>query len=135
MVEHVNLAARVPGVTTTSNGSWFNTPGAALDENPGTYWTPNPNPDGTFIEVVLPQDVTVERLQLLGSRNNLAKITAGIFQLIANDGTEIYNSGNIDIPLPSGDVTINVPNLAGVRRMRFSATVVKTGTCSSALLK
>ena len=35
VMEHVNLAARVPGVTTNSNGSWFNTPAAALDENPG----------------------------------------------------------------------------------------------------
>ena len=128
LMEHVNLAARLPGVTVNSNGSWFNSPEITLDENPATYWTPNPNALETFIEIVLPQDVTVEKLQLLGSRNNDAKITAGIFQLFAGDGTEIYNTGNLDIPLPSGDVTINVPNLAGVRRMRFTATAGQNGS-------
>ena len=122
LMEHVNLAARLPGVTVNSNGSWFNSPEIALDENPATYWTPNPNALVTFIEIVLPADVTVEKLQLLGSRNNDAKITAGIFQLFASDGTELYNTGNVDVPLPSGDVTINVPSLADVRRMRFTAT-------------
>ena len=71
--------------------------------------------------------MTVEALQLLGSRNKDAKITAGIFQLLAADGMEVYNSGNVEIPLPSGDVTINVPNVGGVRRMRFTATAGQPG--------
>ena len=127
LMEHVNLGARLPGVTVNSNGSWFNSPEITLDENPATYWTPNPNALVTFVEIVLPQDVTVEKLELLGSRNNDGKITAGIFQLIASDGTEVYNTGNVDIPLPSGDVTITVPNLGGVRRMRFTATAGQNG--------
>jgi hypothetical protein len=68
---------------------------------------PNPNALVTFVEIVLPQDVTVEALQILGSKQPLR--FRRHHSLLAADGTEIYNSGNVEIPLPSGDVTINVP--------------------------
>jgi hypothetical protein len=48
--------------------------------------------------------------------------TAGFFQLFAGDGTELHNSGGIDLPAPNADARHAVGSISGVRRARFTVT-------------
>src|SRR5262249_5823470 len=46
----------------------------------------------------------------------------GVFQLFAADGTVRFDSGVVVLQLPDGDGALTVPNVAGVRRVRFTDT-------------
>ncbi|HET9703531.1 MAG TPA: PKD domain-containing protein, partial [Vicinamibacterales bacterium] len=129
MAENVNLANRLPGVTVNASGFFFHgqpcgRPECAVDENPATSWSTHFEPQ-PFLEVQFPLDVVLNRVEILGHRNpfliNL-KITAGILQVFAADGRELYNSGNVELPLPARDATFALNNLTGARRVRFSPT-------------
>src|SRR5262249_24150663 len=72
-----------------------------------------------FYEVAFPQDVTVTEIQLFGARGNFSGfgIVAGVFQLFAADGTVLFDSGVVNVLAPDFDITLAVPNIAGVRRV------------------
>jgi RHS repeat-associated protein len=127
LLENGNLATRVAGVVVEAAHSGFSTtPAMAADDDLGTSWRGNLSL-GPSLEVVFPQDVTVTQLQLFGLRDpfliaNDQGSHVGFFQLFGADGTELLNTGGVDLPLPARDTQVNVPGIAGVRRVRFTTT-------------
>jgi len=121
--------ARLPG--TQVNASSFSAgspPTLAIDGNSLTSWFTAPgdaanNRTVPFIEVILPQDVNVAQIRLVGNRQNPDGFDffAGIFQAFNAAGTEIFNSGVVQLPAPTRDVAVPV-DLNGVRRVRFTST-------------
>jgi RHS repeat-associated protein len=120
LADNVSLVARIPGVQVlASSGS----PANAIDENLGTDWTTQFEVQ-PWIEVVLPEDVTVSQVQILAMRTvtENRKVTAGIVQLFAADGSELYNTGSFELPPPTRDGTFILPSVDRVRRVRFLPT-------------
>jgi RHS repeat-associated protein/uncharacterized repeat protein (TIGR01451 family) len=128
-ISNLNLASRMPGVTATASSEVSDGPAAAaIDDTIGTAWRNGSGGGQPLLEIHFPQAVTVTRLELVGSRTFPAqRNSAGIFQLFDGSGVELFTSGNVDIPPPSHDVTIQVPSLAGVRRVRFTPTARPDG--------
>ncbi len=95
------------------NTSWFTAAGDAV--NLGT--TP-------FYEVNLPGPATVTEVRMFGNRQFASGFDffAGIFQLFNGTGTELFNSGVVILPAPERDITLTIPNISGVERVRFTAT-------------
>ena len=128
-LNNVNLATRVPGVTATASSAIGLGPVEAIDDAFGSAWSTGFDASPPFFQIHFPQDVTVSRLELYGSRTFPdRRIGAGIFQLFNAAGNELFTTGNIDIPPPTHDVTVHVPSVAGVRRVRFNATATPEGT-------
>ena len=77
-----------------------------------------------FLEVWFPRDVTVTQIQMFGNREIPVGFDffAGIFQLRDVNGAVLFDSGVVNLPAPDRDVTVAVPNVGGVRRVRFIAT-------------
>ena len=101
-------------------------PGLAADGNINTEWLTVNIGAGTspFYELAFPQNVEVSELRMFGSRHLTVghDIFAGKFELFAADGTLLFDSGEVSLPSPDQDATVPVPNVAGVRRVRFTAT-------------
>lgn len=95
------------------NTSWFTADGDAV--NLGT--TP-------FFEILLPEDATVTELRMFGNRESAEgyDFFAGIFQLFDAAGTVLFDSGEVALPAPDRDITLSIPDVSGVRRVRFTAT-------------
>jgi hypothetical protein len=95
------------------NTSWFTAIGDAA--NLGT--TP-------FFEILLPEDATVTELRMFGNRESADGFDffAGIFQLFDAPGTVLYDSGEVVLPAPDRDVTLAIPHISGIRKVRFTAT-------------
>src|SRR5262249_15239295 len=102
-----------------------------VDDDLNTIWAAvgavSPGAPNPFFEIEFPQDVTVSLLRVIGTRqspfNNPGnKIQAGVVQLFAADGTVRFDSGVVVLQLPDGDGALTVPNVAGVRRVRFTDT-------------
>ncbi len=128
LAENVNLAARIPGVTVVRSAA--NCPRCAIDEDITTKWDSFGGP----IEIVFPAPVTVSQVTILATLNpNDHKITAGIFELIDGSGMELYDSGPVAIPGPPFNATLIVPNVPGVRRVRFTPTASPTFLFSASL--
>jgi hypothetical protein len=134
LAENVPLTTRVPGVTVSTSstigfGGPCPAPQCAIDDSTATSWLSNdPSP---FIEVAFPQDVTVTHVQIVADRqaNILNKPTAGIIDAFGANGDLLYTSDNVELPGPLHDVTLDLPNVAGIRRVRFriTATVQPAG--------
>ncbi len=109
----------------------------AVDGNLSTSWFnldfDTANQGGSpFFEIVFPQDVTVSELQMFGQRNFTNRsFLAGIFRLFAADGTVLFDSGVVNLPAPNRDVTLAIPDIAGVRRLRFTGTADQGGCCGT----
>lgn len=102
------------GVDDNLNTSWFTAIGNAC--NLGNC---------PFFEIVFPQDVTVDQLQMFGNRGVDAvdfDFLAGRFQLFSAGGLGLFDSGVVNLPAPDRDVVVPVASVAGVRRVRFTAT-------------
>lgn len=117
-----------PTLNVTSTLSSFGAQ-RAIDGDLRTSWFTNhgdaANLGGSpFFEMVFPRDVTVSELRMFGNRQLSASIhfLAGVFQLSAADGTVLFDSGVVGLPVPDRDLDLAVPNVAGVRRVRFTAT-------------
>ncbi|HSL84209.1 MAG TPA: Calx-beta domain-containing protein, partial [Thermoanaerobaculia bacterium] len=126
----VNLS-RDPGVvanvSSTLSVSFLATRG--IDGNLGTSWFTEcgdaVNRGGApFFEVVLPRPATVRELRIFGNRQfaNGRDFFSGVFQLFADDGEVLYDSGDVALPAPTRDLTLALPQVSGVRRARFTAT-------------
>jgi RHS repeat-associated protein len=127
----VNLTRLIPGVTAIASSSFDSNfpPSRVIDDNLNTSWftaigdaanlgtTP-------FLDILFPQDVTVTELQMFGNRQFPTGFDffAGVFQLFDASGAVLFDSGVVNLPAPDRDVTVSIPNIAGVRRVRFTAT-------------
>src|SRR6185436_18127981 len=126
-LENVNLASRVPGVIVQGADSGFGGPPAfAADDSLGTSWRANLF-SGAYMEVIFPVPVTVTEIQIFGTREpflvaNRMRPRAGIVQLFDANGVETFTTGQIDLPAPSGDTSIRVPSMTGVRRAKVTIT-------------
>lgn len=124
-----NLTRR-SGVTVTASSNFSGYPlGRAIDGNLDTSWFTaggDAANKGTspFFEVQLPEDSTITELRMFGNREfaNGFDFFAGIFQLFAADGSVLFDSGIVNLPAPVRDIALTVPNIASVRRVRFTAT-------------
>ncbi|HEX4955079.1 MAG TPA: Ig-like domain-containing protein [Thermoanaerobaculia bacterium] len=127
--------SRLPGVTV--NASSFSSgfaPARAIDGNLQTSWFTAVGDaanrrSAPFIEVVFPSDQSVAQIRLLGNRQNPDGFDffAGTFQAFDDNGSEIFNSGEVLLPAPSRDVAVPV-DLEGVRRVRFTSTADESNT-------
>jgi RHS repeat-associated protein len=117
---------RAPGVTINASSelSAGFAKGRATDGDLKTSWFTARPDTSAFLEVVFPSDVTVRRIRYFGNREfpNGFDFLSGIFQAFDASGSELYDSGEIDLPAPSRDVDLDLGAIAGVRRVRFSAT-------------
>ena len=75
-----------------------------------------------FLEVTLPGDATVDEVRVFSGRFSGNEIFAGIVQLFASDGAELFNSGEVALPAPDRDAVVSTGGVAGVRRARFTLT-------------
>ncbi|MCP4046711.1 MAG: hypothetical protein GY732_12080, partial [Gammaproteobacteria bacterium] len=127
--------ARLPGTQTAASSFSGNfVPDLAIDGNTLTSWFTGVGDaankrSAPFIEVLLPQDVNVAQIRLLGNRQNPVGFDffAGIFQAFDAGGNEIFNSGAVQLPAPSRDVAVPV-DINGVRRVRFTSTEDESNT-------
>jgi RHS repeat-associated protein len=125
-----NLTRLIPGVTASASSSFSGFPPArVIDDNLNTSWFTAVGDAanlGTtpFLEILFPQDVTVTELQMFGNRQFSTGFDffAGVFQLFDASGVVLFDSGVVNLPAPDRDVTVSVPNVARVRRVRFTAT-------------
>ena len=141
-LDNVNLASRMPGVTITAssfvNG---NEPQLATDDDLNTFWRFFGVTDlAPVLDISFPQAVTVDQLQLFGLRDpiQLAQgwvFLSGIFQLFDTNGAVLFESGVVDLPGPYHDATLNIPHIAGVRRVRFTGVPTNAVPGSIAELK
>lgn len=126
-----DLTRLLSGVTPNAS-SFFDgrfRPLRAIDGSLNTSWF-TANGDAAnlgkipFFEVIFPVDVTVTELQMFGNREsaNGFDFFAGIFQLFDVGGNVLFESGVVNLPAPDRDVTLPIPNVAKVRRVRFTAT-------------
>ena len=120
---------RLPG-TLIMASSFFssNVPELAIDCNLFTSWSTATgdavnNRSAPFIEVTLPVDANVAQIRLFGNRQfpNGRDFFAGTFQAFDLNGTEIFNSGEVQIPGPTRDVSVPM-DIDDVRILRFSST-------------
>ena len=125
-----NLAQGI-GVTTNVSSSFSSSfgPERAIDSNLNTSWFTARGDAvslGTtpFFEVILPGLATVTDLLMFGNREFPTgfDFLAGIFQLFDESGTELFNSGEVLLPAPDRNITLAIPNISGVKRIRFTAT-------------
>ena len=115
LAENVNLAIRMPGVIVSGGGC----PACAVDEDNSTKWVAA----GGTLEIQFPSDVTVSQLRLVGTRQpSTERTSAGRFELLGANDVIRYASGPVEILGPLFDATLVLPNLTGVRRVRFTPT-------------
>jgi RHS repeat-associated protein len=113
MAENVNLAFRMPGVVVTDNGQC---PQCTIDEDITTDWDAR---GGTLV-LTFPSDIRVSRVDVTGTRNIFTtKIAAGRLVLESAAGATLFDTGNVELPLPDRDGRFVVPDVQGVRRARF----------------
>ncbi len=94
------------------NTSWFTAVGDAVNQG-----------GSPFFEIILLGDAKVTELRMFGDRQfNGFDFIAGVFQLFDSTGAELFTSGEVDLPFPTRDITLAIPNVSGVRRVRFTAT-------------
>ncbi len=118
--------ARLPGVSlnvSSTYGSAF-VPELAIDGNPSTKWLSQSGDAvnlgmSPFYEVELPRDATVTELQIVGDSSY--RISAGVFQVFAADGT-LLNSRTVSLTSPSYSAVVSLSSIPGVRRVRFMVT-------------
>ena len=119
--------ARLSGTTAvaSSNLGGF-PPGQAIDSDIFKSWLANTgdavNQGGApFIEVTMAQDIGVAQIRLWGNRRQGidGEFLAGIFQAFDASDVELFNSGEVQLPPPSRDLSIAV-DLGGIRRVRFT---------------
>ena len=121
--------ARLPGtMITASSFLSLRMPERAIDGNLFTSWLTASHDSvnersAPFIEVTLPEDANVAQIRLFGSRHNPdgRDFFAGIFQAYDLNGLEIFNSGEVQLPAPTRDVSVPM-DIDDVRVLRFTPT-------------
>ncbi len=121
--------SRLPEAVANASSSLPGWPASrAIDGGRGTSWFTAVGDaanlgSSPFIEVLLQQDAGVAQVRMFGNREaaNGLDFFAGIFQAFNGAGAEVFNSGVVQLPAPSRDVSVPV-DLDGIRRVRFTAT-------------
>ena len=102
------------GVDGDLNTSWCTANGDAANlhpEAPPTY------------EMLLPAPATVSEIRMYGRRDATSTaFVAGFFELFAEDGTKLHDTGQLAFPPPSRDVVVS-----GSRRRRRGARALHVG--------
>ena len=77
-----------------------------------------------FFELVLPESAVISRLEMFGNRQSPTgyDFFAGRFELLDATGGVLFDSGVVNLPAPDRDVTLTVPDVGGVVKIRFTAT-------------
>ena len=122
--------ARAFGVTANASSSYgaAYAPDRVIDGNLSTTWYTASGDaahlgGSPFLEVVFPADATVSELRMFGNRTSTRyDFLAGYFELFDESGTTLFDSGVFQIPDAARDVVVAAPDVAGVRRVRFTAT-------------
>ena len=126
LAQGVNLGARVPGVVVNADGSC---PACVIDEDPTTEWYPGFGAtQPPTMELAFPQDVSVFEVRILPYRSRTNTAAAGVLTMFDAQGTEVYTSGNVELPAPQRLGRLVLPSgVAGVRRVRFVTTAGDAG--------
>ena len=123
-----NLTQLIRPLTLSVSSAYSFSPRRVVDGDINTSWFTNfgdaANLGGSpFFEIAFPQDVSVSELRMLGNRELAGHdFFAGAFRLLSASGAVLFDSGVVTLPAPDRDVTLPIPNIAGVRRVRFTAT-------------
>lgn len=125
--------SRLPGVVATAS-SFSQPPSRAIDGSVQTSWFTAVGDAANkrtspYIELTLPAAQNVAQLRILGNRANPVGFSffAGIFRAFNAAGTEIFNSGVVQIPAPRRDLAVPL-DLNGVTRVRFTSTSDESNT-------
>jgi hypothetical protein len=116
-----------PGALAAASSS-FNAaflPPRAVDGNPDTSWfTQRPAAAEEFVEVTLPADALVGGVRVLGNREftDGFDFASGRVELFGASGNLLHSSGAVALAAPLRDVALGAPQVAGVRRVRFTGT-------------
>ncbi|WDE07244.1 Ig-like domain-containing protein [Thalassomonas viridans] len=127
--------SRLPGVTVdASSFSGGNVPDRAIDGNIFTSWFTGVGDaankrSAPFIEVLLPDDVDVAQVRLLGNRTNPVGFDffAGRIQAFDVSDNQVFDSGEVLLPAPSRDLAVPL-DIDMIRRIRFTATDDESNT-------
>ena len=122
--------ARTPGVAiAVSSADGLYPPGGAVDGDLGTRWSTACGDavnlgDSPYFEVRLPRAASVWGLAYNGLRTPASgqDFLAGTFQLFDANSRLLHDSGNVVLPAPDHDLILDLPNILGVRRFRFTPT-------------
>ncbi len=124
-----NLTQLLSAVANASSSFSGRPPERAIDGNLNTSWFTDVGDAanlGTspFLEILIPVAATITQLRMFGNREfaDGFDFFAGTFQLFAANGSVLFDSGIVSLPAPDRDVTLAIPSVAGVRRVRFTAT-------------
>ena len=93
--------------------NWFTRPGDAVNRGGAPHY-----------EILFPTSYIVDEIQMFGNRSyaNGYDFHAGRFELFDVSGGVLFDSGVVDLPAPDRDITVPVSAVAGVARVRFTAT-------------
>ncbi|WDE10118.1 Ig-like domain-containing protein [Thalassomonas haliotis] len=127
--------SRLPGVTVdASSFSGGNLPDRAIDGNIFTSWFTGVGDaankrSAPFIEVLLPDDVDVAQVRLLGNRTNPVGFDffAGRIQAFDVSDNEVFDSDEVLLPAPTRDLAVPL-DVDMIRRIRFTATDDESNT-------
>lgn len=80
------------------------------------------NQGGTpFFEIVLPQEASVWGLRYQGQRDGVGgDFLSGSFRLWDEADRLLYDSGDVALPAPDRDLILDLPNVLGAKRLRFT---------------
>ncbi len=128
-LKHYNLSSHATlNVSSSNSGIRVYSPKRAIDGNLDTSWF---TADGDaanqgktpFFELIFDKDVIVSELKMFGNREyaNGYDFISGVFQLFDQSGNEVYNSKVVELPAPHRDITLSIPDISDVRRVRFSS--------------
>jgi hypothetical protein len=124
-----NLARALGTITRVSSSFPGFGPARAIDGNLLTSWFTARGDAanlGTvpFYEAILPTDAVVSRINMFGNRQfpRGFDFFAGRFELFDPNNALLFDSGVVDLPAPDRDISLSIPNIRGVRKVRFTAT-------------
>lgn len=125
---NVNLAIAYPRPILNVS-SYFSTSSTwpaerAIDDNLNTSWfTEDDDPD-IFFELEFANEITVREIQMFGNREFSSghDMISGVFELLDSNNAVLYDSGDLAIPAPDRDIVVDVGEVSGARRVRFTPT-------------
>ena len=127
-----NLVQLLPATVTASSEFIGNVKESLTDDSEGSNWYSNGNA-GDFIEVTFPIDTSVTQLRALnpsgrpdGFGTSLGISCSGSFTFLDANRSVLFDSGVVNEPSgslhPSDFFTLDVPNLTGVRHIRYTVS-------------
>jgi len=127
-----NVAHLLPTSVGASSFIAGNPPEQAIDDT-FRNWYASSGAAGEFLELEFPSEVTVNELRMSnpsarpdGFGTSLTINCTGSFALLGSDGSVLFDSGLVNQPSGSLNVSIGftlpVPNIAGIKRARYTSS-------------